>query len=512
MLEIKIKSSLMRLFNIVFIITFGYILFNIIFSPSTTWNYYHPFLILVGGMSFLLVLTLVYKKFLSLSEKRLKYISYFNFGLLIALQIFFILFFLVNPTWDFGIVFGRAIYQNDLSSGLSPYFYVNYPNNIPLFLIFNIVIKILNFLGLGKDIFYLGSIVLLNMLLILIAVICTYYLIKNKYGLNVATFFSFLMLLVTPLYAYIPIVYTDTVVMLFPILSSLFYFMYYSTNSKRSYFFLLLCGITLTIGILIKTNVIIIMVGIVIHYIMTHSGWKQFAYIGLIFVPFLLINSIYQKSIEPLIPIEKKEIGFPFTHWIMMGLADDEQGPGSYFQKDVDFTERLKNEGFTNDQIKEEHIKVMQSRLDNYGLEGYLSFLSRKINFTWGDGTYFSPQKLSRSPLTKNIFQDYVFGEKSGGFKIICHMIQVSILTLVFIAGIGLVKSTDKFEQVLTITLFGVFLFLLLWETRSRYLVLYIPIILVLAIYGLGILNIWINHLKWRKFKLEKFKNNQKLL
>lgn len=38
----------------------------------------------------------------------------------------------------------------------------------------------------------------------------------------------------------------------------------------------------------------------------------------------------------------------------------------------------------------------------------------------------------------------------------------------------------------MTISVFGVMLFLLIWETRSRYLMIYLPVFVVLASYGFG--------------------------
>lgn len=493
MLAEKIKPTLMITFNVLFILTFGYILYNIIFQPSLVWGYFHPFLILIGGLAFLLLLLYVYKKILILSSRQLRNISVFNFVILIALQIFFILFFVVVPTWDFGEVFGYAITTNDLSNGLNPYFYIKYPNNIALHLIFILIIRFLNFIGLKGNVFYLGSIVILNIILILVTVACTYYFIYYRYGLKNATFFSCLMILITPLYTYTTIVYTDTVAMIFPILSFLLYSRFYELTSKKRYVFLLLSGGILAIGVLIKTNVLIAFIGIVIHYIMTQKGWKRMIYVLCIIILFIGINIIYHQAISSLAPIEKSEMGFPFTHWVMMGLVEGEQGPGAYYHSDVEYTMALKSNHYSNVDIKEKHLEVIRNRLTDYGFQGYISFLNRKINFTWSDGTYYAPEKLSRSPLRENVFQQYIFGEKSLAFKVICHIIQVAVLALVWVGGIGLLKSTNKLEQLLTITLFGVFLFLLIWETRSRYLVLYIPVILVLAVYGIDILNSWIN-------------------
>lgn len=55
-------------------------------------------------------------------------------------------------------------------------------------------------------------------------------------------------------------------------------------------------------------------------------------------------------------------------------------------------------------------------------------------------------------------------------------------------------NTKDKNKNILKLTIFGVFLFYLLWETRSRYLINYIPIMVLLTTEGLEKINFG---LKW---------------
>ena len=57
------------------------------------------------------------------------------------------------------------------------------------------------------------------------------------------------------------------------------------------------------------------------------------------------------------------------------------------------------------------------------------------------------------------------------------------------ISGVYLFKNRHAFVHVMAITLFGNFLFLLIWETRSRYLVLYLPLMMMLCTYAMASLN-----------------------
>ena len=85
-------------------------------------------------------------------------------------------------------------------------------------------------------------------------------------------------------------------------------------------------------------------------------------------------------------------------------------------------------------------------------------------------------------------------GEAKVYFVYFCQAVQVIILALIVVSGIKLFKEKSVFEILLSIALFGTFLFLLIWETRSRYLILYLPLMMLLSVYGMvAIKNLKIN-------------------
>lgn len=117
---------------------------------------------------------------------------------------------------------------------------------------------------------------------------------------------------------------------------------------------------------------------------MTNKGWNVVIFIILLVLPFYSVTSIYQQEISQYSPISQEEMGFPATHWILMGLHDQPQRPGSYYADDVKQTEELKRSGLTNQELSNWHLEAIKERLEDYGVHGYLRFLNRKINFTWG--------------------------------------------------------------------------------------------------------------------------------
>lgn len=485
----NIKSGLMILFNIVFTLMFGYTLCNVISQPSVLWGFHKPIIIMSGALLFLCILIGVNKLIMKCKSPSLKIFISINFLILFILQLFCFRFFMVTPSWDFGVVLNLAEESAISFQGMDEYLYFMYPNNISLYFIFMFIIQFLNRIGVEN---HLPVLIGINLTIVFLSVFLTFYLVLRRYGIHKGALFSFYMLFITPFYLYTTIVYTDTLAMIFPILAVIIYLNYLESKNSKRYLWGILLGIILGIGVLVKSNVIITLVAILIHFIMTQKGWNIILFCFLLITPFVIINTSFKESVSHYSPIEKDEMGFPPTHWVLMGLQETPNRPGGFNNDTVKLTKQLKFDGLTKKEIAQEHIQMIKEKLEEYGFKNYLSFLGRKINYTWGDGTYYAPKKLGLNPLDKNIFQEYLYGEKCEGFVLFCQIVQVTNLLLIFIGAVSLLKSTNYFEQVLTISLFGTFLFLLLWEARSRYLVLYVPFICSIAMYGLNQLNYFI--------------------
>ena len=53
------------------------------------------------------------------------------------------------------------------------------------------------------------------------------------------------------------------------------------------------------------------------------------------------------------------------------------------------------------------------------------------------------------------------------------------------IVSLFAIKKPEKNETILRLSIFGLFLFLLIWETRSRYLVNYLPVMQIISFIGI---------------------------
>lgn len=480
-MESRLKQILLKVFSVLFILTSMYILFTAIFNSSTMFYSMNPIIILVGSCLLLIILYYIDKQIKKLDDKRLKQIIIISFLLMILLQIGFTIVFLVYPMWDYGVVMYTA---QDFARGnqnLPDYFYIFYPNNIGITLFFGYLFKIVNKFYDNKELFVA---IALNILMIDMSIFLLGRFIKKIYGYSKFALFSIIILLVTPFYTYAQIVYTDTMTMIFPISMFILLYDYINNEKKNKFMNIILIGVLGVIGTILKTNIIISVIAIIIYLIFTQKIKIALKNCILLILPFFIIMGMFQSFAENFIPISYKEAGLPFSHWIMMGL----NGPdGGYSSEDVEFSSNIRLQQ-DKEAVFDANKKVIIERLKSYGLVGTIKHVNHKVSVTWGDGIYYAVSKMQRNPVKDNKIKQYVIGEKNRVFVYISQFSHVIILLGIFIGSISCFKKTTDFMQVINICIFGVFLFLIIWETRSRYLVCYLPVLLLSTFNGLSII------------------------
>ncbi|MGM9987209.1 MAG: glycosyltransferase family 39 protein [Bacillaceae bacterium] len=474
------KSDLLKLFSIMFIAAFSYILYTSIFNSSNFLYDMNSLTIIIGIFGLLIFLYSIDRCLNKLSVKKLKYITVSAFFLFIILLLVFAIVFTVKPGWDFGVIVNAGMNVALGDEALGEYFYNRYPNNIGITILLGYIFKLVHVLT--DDSFgFLDIGIAFNLFMIILAVILLYLFIYQTFGFVKATLFSIFMLFITPLYAYAPIVYTDTMTMVFPIAILLLLSKGVNSTSKFAWFYYVGIGLVAAIGTILKMNISIMLIAVIIYVFFTNRLLVGLKKLVDILVPFLIVMILSQQYLSNFIPIPYKEAGLPSTHWIMMGLKSPY---GGYSSEDVHFSNEFRlREG--KQATKQANIKMIQERLKKYGVTGYIHFLNNKIAYTWGDGTYFAPKKLAVNPVKVSKLHPYIIGSQNGVFTYISQFSHVVMLLCILISSVRLFIIPNHFSKVIHICLFGVFLFLILWETRSRYLVCYLPVLIVGMMYGL---------------------------
>lgn len=475
------KKVLSGIFYIIFILAFTILLFNIVFINEKA--FFKPnilFLFINIIICFLLfyLFYIVWKKFI----KHKKIFFIIAFILFIILQFLFLYAFEVYPSWDYKDVFDGVKADVLLNKSIfkNIYFYT-YTNNIGLGILYKfffLIFKLFRF----KDLMYLHGITVVNIVFIDIALLYLYKIFRlyntneNSMFLLICSFF------ITPFITYGPIAYTDTFSLPFAVIS-IYFFLKYVTGNKQDNKLFIISGLFLGFGLCLKFSLIVILVAYIIYILFTNEKIKEKLVIMALLICFTFIPYLNLSIIEKVCMDEKvlNEEKLPYTHWLMMGVNDDGITVGGYSELDFRNTSEYK----TKKLKKEYNKKVISQRLQDKVLnKKLLNFYTRKVAYQWGDGSFYSTIILERYPVRKINVRKYIIGitYDMKTYYLLCQTQLIIIISMIILSVLLKRYLTEKEKNILflnSIIIFGVFLFFILWETRSRYLINFIPVLLI---------------------------------
>lgn len=201
--------------------------------------------------------------------------------------------------------------------------------------------------------------------------------------------------------------------------------------------------------------------------------------------------------------------GFPLTHFFMMGLKptdlEDEEDTyyGYYNENDVENTRAHIG---TREKITY-NLQEAFRRLEKMGIGGYIRYLYDKYTWIISDGTFaygiegnfYTDEPIENGPVAQIIQQFSYRGEK-GYTYVTTNILQAYwVIVLFFIVmstAIRFLRKEMRGITILRLSVIGIILFILLFEARARYSINYVPIFIVLSVYG-----IMLTHKKLQKVK-----------
>lgn len=437
--------------------------------------------VLAAVLGLMLLLVLLYAKKLlgSLWEKE-RFFTGLTAGIFVLLAAGFLYaaFELkVYPGWDFGSVYQGAVElaEDGCFSDNSSWYFTTYPNNLAVCMFLAGIFKLF-----GGFCSYITLGILLNVGLILLGLFFFCLLARRLYGVRYAALGMLLCLFFLPFYMHTPIFYTDTFAL--PFVSGALLTYQLRERDRR---FLLLTGVILAAGYKIKGSLGVILIALLIHlWLCRESGKERLIRSLLLLLPFLALVSfltVIPAKCSGLSKEESYQNEFPMEHWVALGLVDS----GGY-NADV-YWMTASTEGKAEKQAVDREF--IQQKLEEYGISGMVDHLREKVIFTWGDGVYFAPEKLQRDPLKTSWLHNWVLynGRDYTYTYRYCNAVQLLILGGILLSLLrNFVKKGNPREmQALQLSVLGLFLFLLIWETRSRYLVNFVPVFLLLGLDGM---------------------------
>lgn len=361
-------------------------------------------------------------------------------------------------------------------------YYSMYPNNLFSLIIFNAFFKLA-----GTAHYWLKA-DLLNTLMVDLALVinCVTVLSYQKKYLLKAVWTQILLMFIFPM---IIIPYTDTLVM--PFAAGMILCLAVINKTDKLTVKLgatLLLGFLTIVGYFIKPTAIILIIAFVLWTIFSLFNEFNFKKIIPVVILFLTMGGSYlvishQVKHQTLLKIDQSR-AFPAIHYVDMGMY----GTGG-------FSAKLYQENH-DAKTKQERIDISKANikmtLKKRGFLGYLKFLMVKQGLNTADGTFGwlkegqfilanskDTYTLVSAQVKPNIFKEYLYpdGKYLHDFYFVAQLVWC--LALLFLL-LGYDK-TDLFLDTLRLGVIGGMIFLLLFEGgRSRYLIQFLPTILVL--------------------------------
>ncbi len=291
--------------------------------------------------------------------------------------------------------------------------------------------------------------------------------------------------------------YTDMYALMFTILTICFYvYAITAREHKVHYLYWLLTCLCGFMGGLIKPSAYVVVMAVIIMEVLhilfrSIKAWKSHLVKLLMVLCVVGIMSAYKGHMYEATGFEYNPVirATPH-HYFLMGL--NEPTTGGYYSDDValigrydDFDERIEAE-----------MELAWGRLKEKGFLGYMEFLFKKLVMCFNDGTfgwgkeggfYFQDYHNMTDAPYKQFLRDifWMDARYSGRFNTYSQLIWIMIM--VSISGLFLTKCKEEqyAHKTIMLTLLGVILYLLLFEARARYLLCFLPVLVVAAVLGL---------------------------
>ena len=399
--------------------------------------------------------------------------------------------------WDAGTLIDDA-FNWATTGNLGLGYYSENPNNRLIFVVMASILKFGMGLGItGKPALYGLWVIVQCLLFWLTGFIVKDIILRITRDDKTALFGYLLYNLFVGMSPWLVVVYTDCMGFIFPALTLWLYLIIPDdTSLKKIVKWLVLLFVGL-LGYQIKTTTFVMYIALLMALFISSFGEKKKSLMA-------LGLAIFAINVITLVPAFIKCWDFiPGTiafeaytgekcdreaelmpwHYFMMGLNKESDGTFNY--ADDAFSHYID----TSDYRVEREKKVIVERLSDLGFSGLVKLYSKKLVIDYNDGSFgygltggdfVTTQILEDAPW--NVWARYIFMPGRGGFSI--YLNYVHILWLSILAFCLFHKIRDRYECAIAFGLIGITMFLLLFESQQRYLLVFAPIFVIAGVLG----------------------------
>ena len=382
-------------------------------------------------------------------------------------------------------------------NGLSEYctnYMAYYSQQIPLVAIIVMIFKIFNTTNFLVFEY-------LNVICNIFTILGLYFItrrISKEHKCNKVLFFV-ISLTFIPIVMLVTFVYGDFLGLPFAVWSIYFIMKYEKTGKIRN---AIITGVLISIACMLRMNYFIFAIAIGIYLFINILDKKNkkdtikgigilVLLILMIMIPSNIIKSVYTKKYN--LPTEKS---FSTVPYLYMGMSEGDYANGWYNNQMGDTVYHLMNDKKEQAIALSEEVKNNLSDRTKYLLQNPIytaKFYIKKLITTWAEPTLEYGFYNTKCPEEINIEEHFVANHVlNGRFYELSKIYQKALVYIIFIGGaitaIENRKKLDKEILLLILTFLGGFGFHILWETKSRYIIPYIIILIPVSIVGIDII------------------------
>ena len=512
----RLKINLLAILNCGFSILAGLLFINATFFNSST-----AFLFSFGEQVRYFVLVTVIFCFLafivSFLKERFKYIDDFLrekhifvvYGVMLVVFVLQITYaFLIHSSFEHDvelIIWNAQVNRPDEFVWIE--YFSLYPNNFLILFFFRLIHWVLALFSIESQ--FLHALTIVNIIFVNAAIILVFHAVKVAFDVFKGYIAWIFMLLLVAFSPWIIVPYSDTLSM--PIVAGIvfLYVKLRNANKRHKIVYALSMGAVAQIGYFIKPSSVIPLIAIILIQLIvdlkviranpkpkrTRSKKARTEYnikylstytlLAMIIVGTLFNSFIHSQNTIPFI----EGVAFPAEHWIKMGMqrqvVGDRFSYGAYNADDFFFTASFSS----TQEMRRADREVIRERLSDFGIVGYGHFLVNKLRWITNDGTFhwgeFAQGNFEDITSMQSRFRNLVFPQ-GDGYAYFAHFMQgiwLFILFWYFVYVFRKKDSSDDFMNVCMCAIIGLFMFMLLTEGRSRYLINHLPLFAITSAY-----------------------------
>lgn len=303
---------------------------------------------------------------------------------------------------------------------------------------------------------------------------------------------TIVLVLFIPLSLYVTFIYGNLWGLAFSLLAILMEYKYLKNNSFK---YVLGIASSLTIAILLKSNYLIFMVGILIFLVLDfirNLNWKSILSIFIIIVVYFMGSFLLEKGFYDLTEVNLED-GIPSVAWIAMGLQESDMAPGWY--NEFNRNTYLFN-GKNADIVSDISIKSIKYSIENFieNPKYAIKFFYQKIVSQWNNPTFQGfwinerPSNIEQSVGVHSI----MYGKLNKVLTEFMNIYQSIILEGVLCYIILGIKKIKINELIFAVIFIGGFIFHLFWEAKAQYTFTYFVLLIPYAVRGYNDFTDWL--------------------